>query len=87
MSKTTCPTCGGSGVVVDYTAAGFTKEDFDDYDWKEFIGYAEFDEVDIMNTLAQAEGYNEGPEWLGIYLLKNGKYGFVSAGCDYTGWD
>ena len=42
---------------------------------------------DIKKIISVSEGYNDGDNWIIFVKLKNGYYGFLSAGCDYTGWD
>ena len=64
-----------------------TKDNFTDYDFMEFINYASFPPEDIEETIAQSEGNPDGPSWLGVYKLHDGRYGYVCAGCCYTGWD
>lgn len=46
-----------------------------------------FQRIDVRKVLATSEGENDGPAWLGLFKLKDGRYAFLSAGCDYTGWD
>lgn len=74
-----------------------------DYDWKyafDFAGKPEWcvgslatgvsDPVVIENVvelLAFEEGANDGPEWICLGRVKDGRYFFLSAGCDYTGWE
>lgn len=73
-----------------------------DYDWTEAISVASgsinavqgsscstapFTIDDVVEILAAREGYNDGDPWLCIVKLVDGRYAFVSAGCDYTGWD
>lgn len=41
----------------------------------------------IVVVHADAEGDNDGPDWLAVVEFSDGRFGFVSAGCDYTGWD
>lgn len=43
------------------------------------------EDVDVV--LSADEGENDGPEWLLYGVAKDGRYFFLSAGCDYTGWD
>ena len=61
------------------------------YDWNTDIGvmsYAkEFKLDDVAEVIASHEGEGDGEDWIGVFKLKNGKYGLVIAGCDYTGWD
>lgn len=57
------------------------------YDWKEVMKYATgFDMAAIDRVLFTMDGDNDGPDWLLLCSLKTGGYGFVAAGCDYTGW-
>jgi len=58
-----------------------------DYDWQEAFGFADFSIDDVATVLHSDEGYNDGDSWLSFGKLKNGKYYFLSAWCDYTGWD
>lgn len=51
------------------------------------VDAAPFQRTDVAEVLATADGENDGPNWLGVFKLKDGRYAFLSAGCDYTGWD
>jgi hypothetical protein len=42
---------------------------------------------EVQKVIASVNGYNDGPSWLMIGRLKDKRYFFISAGCDYTGWD
>lgn len=42
---------------------------------------------DVTRIVASAEGENDGPNWLIVVELRDGRFAFLSAGCDYTGWD
>jgi hypothetical protein len=73
-----------------------------DYNWTEAFavamrddirvapGYAgsdaPFDVDDVAEVVATDDGENDGPNWVGAFRLKDGRFAFVSAGCDYTGW-
>lgn len=46
-----------------------------------------FDLLDISNVLANIPGHNDEDHWSWIVELKNGDFYFISAWCDYTGWD
>jgi hypothetical protein len=46
-----------------------------------------FTREDVVKVIAQADGEKDGPDWLGLFELKDGRFAFVSAGCGYTGWD
>jgi len=62
-------------------------EVFDDDDREEMLKYASFDEKDVQYVLVSEEGRNDEADWALVVKLKNGKFGVVIAGCDYTGWD
>jgi len=42
---------------------------------------------DVAEVLCASEGENDGANWLALLRLKDGRFVFLSAGCDYTGWD
>lgn len=42
---------------------------------------------DVAQVLHAVEGENDGPNWVIVVLLKDGRYASINAGCDYTGWD
>jgi hypothetical protein len=46
-----------------------------------------FDRRDVKRLLAHAVGENDGPDWLALMELWDGRYAYLHAGCDYTGWD
>lgn len=47
-----------------------------------------FTPMDIAEVIAADEGENEGPDWVAVVRLKDGRYACVEAWCDYnTGWD
>lgn len=52
-----------------------------------YIGNCKWGMDDIESIPYSSEGENEGPCWLAILYLEDGRYVFMSAGCDYTGWD
>lgn len=59
-----------------------------DYDWREAFEYADGFAMDDIQTIANlAEGQHDGDDWVIYGQLKNGKWFYLSAGCDYTGWD
>lgn len=57
------------------------------YDWREAFGFASFDREDVVEIVACEEGENDGDNWIGVFKLANGTFGWLSAWCDYTGWD
>lgn len=42
---------------------------------------------DVSEVLATDEGENDGPSWVAIIRLTDGRFVFIESGCDYTGWD
>lgn len=46
-----------------------------------------FQRVDVAEVIATSDGENDGANWVGVFRLKDGRFAFLSAGCDYTGWD
>lgn len=71
----------------------------DTYDWEEVFKYAAsparvvtgefergFTREDVFRIVAADEGENDGPEWVGVFELNDGRFVSIEAGCDYTGW-
>jgi len=56
-------------------------------DWQEAMHYAIFTFNDIKKIVFAEEGDNDGPDWLLIVELRDGRFGALHAGCDYSGWD
>jgi hypothetical protein len=72
------------------------------YDWQEAFACAMRDELravpgyagsvepfsvaDVAEILALSEGVADEEDWLGAFRLSDGRFVFVSAWCDYTGW-
>lgn len=46
-----------------------------------------FTREDVTTILAMDEGEHDGPPWIIAGQLKDGRWFFLEAGCDYTGWD
>lgn len=46
-----------------------------------------FGRGDVMVISHMAESYNDGPDWICVGELWDGRYFIARAGCDYTGWD
>ncbi len=73
----------------------------EDYDWQQALdvatgprgvdGYAGslawngWD--DVAEVVAADPGENDGPNWIAALRLTDGRFAWLSAGCDYTGWD
>ncbi len=62
-------------------------EELNDYDWKEALGFADFSIDEIKRVVAADEGENDGNSWVLVVELNDGRFGYVDAWCDYTGWD
>ncbi len=41
---------------------------------------------DVAEVIAADDGDNDGPNWIGVFRMRDGRIAFLSAGCDYTGW-
>lgn len=73
------------------------------YDWKEAFSHATdpdpcpsdapdldlagFGTADVETVIAVEAGENDGANWIVFGRLRDGRFFFLSAGCDYTGWD
>lgn len=42
---------------------------------------------DLAEVVATVDGENDGVSWIGVFRLRDGRFAYVEAGCDYTGWD
>lgn len=51
------------------------------------ISLAQFTREDVEEITASVEGENDGPPWRMVGRLKDGRWFYLEAGCDYTGWD
>lgn len=58
----------------------------DSYSTEEVLKYADWEEEDVDVVLWEEEGVNDEADWAALCRLKDGRWGFVHAGCDYTGW-
>lgn len=47
---------------------------------------APFSREDVAKVIAAEDGENDGDHWEGVFRLKDGRFVFVTAWCDYTGW-
>ena len=59
---------------------------FDDYDWKEVVKYAPFKIEDVKEIIACVPGGADSSNWHYIMKLADGKFGYATGWCDYTGW-
>lgn len=46
-----------------------------------------FTREDVEKIFHSDEGENDEASWIMVGKLKDGRYFFLEAGCDYTGWD
>jgi len=71
-----------------------------DYNWVEVFKYANpekcvddedistesFTMDDISEIKALVDGQNDQDDWVAIFKLKDGRFAFIVAWCDFTGW-
>lgn len=41
----------------------------------------------VYKIIASVNGMNDEEEWIGVFLMRDGRYLAASGSCDYTGWD
>jgi hypothetical protein len=65
----------------------------DDYDWPEVFSVAARDsnieidpKKDIKRVIASIDGEQDNSNWQAVIELNDGRYAWISSGCDYTGW-
>lgn len=46
-----------------------------------------FKVLDVTNVLATIPGHNDEDAWHWVVKLDDGRFFYVTASCDYTGWD
>ena len=51
------------------------------------VSTKEVSRTDVKRIIAAVNGDNDGPAWLGLFLLKDGRYLVAGGACSYTGWD
>lgn len=51
------------------------------------VSLSPFGRADVAEVFALREGVHDEKDWLAYGHLKDGRYFFLQAGCDYTGWD
>ena len=51
------------------------------------VSLEKFTRNDVLAVIACRNGENDSEEWVGVFLLKDGRYLLASGWCDYTGWD
>jgi hypothetical protein len=52
----------------------------------EHVDQSPFKRINVKEIIGLALGENDGPDWLLVGRLKDGRFAFIKAGCDYTGW-
>lgn len=45
-----------------------------------------FTESDVAEVLHSSEGDNDGPAWVAVLRLADGRFATLESSCDYTGW-
>ncbi len=70
-----------------FSKHGPMLERLDDYDWREAFDYATYDREQVAEVLYADDGDNDGPAWIGLFKMCDGKFMGLNAWCDYTGWD
>lgn len=78
-----CPWCKYKNNMKKIEDKSFLKT----YDWEAALGFADFSADCIENVIAYDDGFNDGDSWVLVAELKDGRFGYVDAWCDYTGWD
>lgn len=94
------PSKGRAKDVTDMIIETDLKAMLDSYDWQEAFPLAQppsltegatcskakFTRDDVEEVLGSVEGQNDGESWIAVLKLKDGRYAFITAWCDYTGW-
>lgn len=63
-----------------------------EYEFDNNYGYGPLEEAgftdgDIREIIHWREGERDADAWLAVLELTDGRFAYVSAWCDYTGWD
>lgn len=45
-----------------------------------------FGRADVAEIIAKDDGERDENDWLILVRLHDGRFGYIAAGCDYTGW-
>jgi len=57
------------------------------FDWKyAFENYSKFPMESVSRIVASVDGENDESNWSAVFQLNDGRFGYLDAGCDYTGW-
>ena len=51
------------------------------------VALTPFGREDVVEIRHIEEGENDGPDWVCVGRLSDGRWFALVAGCDYTGWD
>lgn len=62
-------------------------EELADYDWECAFEYIECNRNDVAEIYASDLGENDEQSWCIYGKLNDDRYFYLSAWCDYTGWD
>ncbi len=51
------------------------------------VSVAPFTREDVAEIIAMREGEHDGDSWRIVVRLNDGRFAYLEAGCDYSGWD
>ncbi len=51
------------------------------------VDVSPFNREDVKTLIALDLGENDGAAWIALMELNDGRYAYLRAWCDYTGWD
>jgi len=89
-------------IVIAYSNGYLGLKEFHDYEWNEVFAFCDsnvnpipgytgdtkgFSMFDVAEVFAKDDGERDEANWLAAVKLRDGRFAFVSAGCDYTGFD
>lgn len=57
------------------------------YAWYDVFKEAGHNIDDVFHIIAYEEGENDVSNWTMVYVSNEGSFGYVTAGCDFTGFD
>lgn len=82
----------GEDTSIFDTSPKYLFVDGGDYDWVKVVAFGEdscpdFKPEEVDEVVWFVVGQNDGPEWVALCRMKNGRWALLAAGCDYTGWD
>lgn len=65
--------------------------EIEEYYWSDY-GYGPLEEAniqkeDVARIVHYRDGENDDSAWLFVLEMTDGRFAYVSAWCDYTGWD